>query len=178
MESFSFKGGRKLDDQSDELCEIKYHLNLVTNGKFDYSLFELWKIENLDLSLQFQRDYPENLKVLCWFKAADLGYDNNIELVSKRGFFIPPNGGIKCTTGRIDLKAIIRNGKPVDCLLILCEVAVGRAKVVDQVSLNDDLPEQYESFYCPPQALDRNNDGQFSFEEYSMTANFDKRSPL
>jgi hypothetical protein len=173
----NFHGGRKLEE-SEELNDIKYHLQLTTNGNLAFVEFDVWKIENLANSLQFERDYSDCLKVCSWLKSVDLGYDNNIELVSKKGITFPQSSGMKISTGRLELKPIIRNGKPVDMLLIFCDVAVGKALVVDESSLQDPLPDGYDSYYCPSQPLDRDKDGSFSLSEYAAAANFDCRNPM
>ena len=177
MESFNFKGGRKLELENEEVQSLSYQLQLATNGKVAFPEMDVYKIENLDYALQFQRTYADCLKVPCWLKTSELGYENNIEHVSKRGLTFPNAAGMKFSTGCIELPGAIRNGKPVDTILIFCEVAVGRAFVADDVEYSRPLPPGYDSYYCPLQPLDRDQDGSFSISEYAAAATFDGRNP-
>lgn len=140
MDTILFKGGRKIEPDSEDYNDVKYQLQISTNGTFAFVELDIWKIDNIESSLLFERSYVDALKVPCWLKNSELGYENNIENIAKKGVTFPPNSGMKFSTGRFDLKTGLRNGKPVDLLLVLCDVAVGRALVIDEDVLQEPLP--------------------------------------
>lgn len=177
MESFNFRGGRRVEPETDDFNTLKHQLHLATNGDFGFVVFDLWKIENLESVLQFDRSYGDFLKVPCWLKVSEMGYENNIEYVAKRGITFTSASGMKFSTGRIDLTNM-RNGKTSDTILVFCEVAVGRALVTDEENFVKPIPPGYDSYYCPLEPLDRDKDGNFSLAEYSAAANFGGRSPV
>ena len=139
------------------------------------ALFNSKKVENVEEALKFERKFGNLLKVSTWLKSSDLGFENNIENLTKRGLVFPKqSNGMKVSTGRIDLKSPVR-AKPFDIQLIYCDVAVGRAFVADDKDLEDLIPMGYDSYYCPSRELDRDGDGNFGIEEYAAAAHFDGR---
>ena len=174
-----FKGGIKIPSESDEYVDVKYQLYLATYGTLVFPSFDLWKIENVDASIQFERRFKDSLKVSTWLKSSELGYENNIENVTKRGIvFAKEVEGMRISTGRLDLEKVRAGSKKAaEYQLIYCDVAVGRALAVDQEELMESIPSGYDSYYCPEKPLDRDHDGVFSLSEYGAAAQFDGRSP-
>lgn len=60
-------------------------------------------------------------------------------------------------------------------ILVFCEIAVGRSFVIDQDPSDRVLPTGYDTFYISPIVLDKNNDGEFSLQEYQAVAHFNER---
>ena len=175
QQQFTYQGGTQIDEDCDEYNELRYHLEVSTNGRYKINSFDLWKVENVDSALNFGRKYKDLLKVSTWLKSSDLGFENNIENITKRGIVFPKqSSGMKISTGRIDLKSSVRS-KPFDVQLIYCDVAVGRAFVADDKDLDDLIPRGYDSYYSPGKELDRDGDGNFGIEEYMAAAQFDGR---
>ena len=99
----------KIREDFDEYNDLKYHLEVATDGNFKIKSFDLWKVENVEEALKFERKFGNLLKVSTWLKSSDLGFENNIENLTKRGLVFPKqSNGMKVSTGRIDLKSPVR----------------------------------------------------------------------
>jgi hypothetical protein len=170
----NFRGGKKIDPDSDEAGFVKFQYILGINGAYEVSNFEVWKLENLDNSLQFEKKMKSLLKVASWIRTSSLTHENNIENLSKRGFVFPQQDGMTFPTGNIDL---VMNSSSQEIVYVFCDVAVGKALIVEKEDISKDIPEGYDSFYIPGKPLDRNKDGEFSLGEYQAAASFDGRLP-
>jgi hypothetical protein len=170
----NFRGGKKLDPDSDEANFVKFQFILGINGSYEFSNFEVWKLENLDASLQFERKMKPLLKVASWIRTSTLSHENNIENLSQRGFVFSQQDGMTFSTGNI---ALVMNSPTQDIVYVFCDVAVGKALVAEKKDISKEIPEGYDSFYIPAKSLDSNNDGEFSLAEYQAAASFDGRLP-
>jgi hypothetical protein len=142
------------------------------NGNFQLSDLEIWKVENPELQDYFDKNTDSLLRVPCWISADELPDTDGVNDICRRGFQFNGIGGMIFSTGVIDFN------KSSNVQLVYCEVAVGRAFVQDRdIALVSNLPPGYNSFYIPKHALDRNEDGEFSLNEYEAAANFEYRNP-
>lgn len=136
---------------------------------------EVWKIDNLEVTGIYERRAVGLLRVSAWVDPADIE-GGTIEDVSKNGFSFSQSGGMLFETGVLRLVGTPK-GEYSERVMLYTEVAVGRPFVYDGNPGMRRVPGGYDSFYIPSQPLDRNNDGQFSLEEYHAAAQFDGRDP-
>lgn len=167
--------GYWLEPSSDEFSQLQYHLGITLSSKGSFNNIEIWKIENPELFLKFEKASSSLLKVTSWTVVESLTPANSLHSICSFGFKFPP-GGMLFSTGNQDLNLnLCLNKSDNKCTLIFSEVAIGKSYVVDSIPSTVGLPSGYDSFYVTPQPLDRNNDGEFSLSEYRAAANFDGR---
>ena len=191
--------GYWLNETSDEFHQLKHYLLMyvsqlqnssVLKVGFSYKLaclarrctpnstldsMEVWKIDNLEVAGTYERRAVGLLRVSTWVDPADIE-GGTIEDVSRSGFNFSQSGGMVFETGVLQLANTLK-GEYNEKVLLYTEVAVGRSFVYDGNPGMRRIPEGYDSFYIPSQPLDRNNDGEFSLEEYHAAAQFDGRDP-
>lgn len=174
----SKRGGYWLDAKTDEYDLINHYLQLCCQSGSDFGVpnnVEIWKIEHADVQSRFERRASNMLKLTSWTLADDLRPDNNLHDLCKRGFLLE-NGGLEFSTGKINIKKLAAGESPTKTL-VYSEIAVGRSYVTDEDPVDAVIPPGYDSFYIPPQSMDRNRDGEFSLQEYQAAAHFDGRNP-
>lgn len=136
----------------------------------------MWKIDNAEAATVFERQTGSMLRVSSWYDPASLG-PNGLESITQRGFDFKAPGGMFFDTGVLPQGERVPPHDVRERILVYCEVAVGRAFVYDGNPSTQMIPPGYDSFYIPSKPLDRNNDGNFSLEEYHAAAHFDRREP-
>ena len=172
----------KLD--SEEANFIVNYINACLYGRGEVGKIEIWKIENSELKIRYERRGGNSLKIVALDDATALGNENSIQDVCARGFvFRSPPGGKVFTTGllpalsRKDYGSNVASAdSDIEYSIIYSEVAIGRSKVCDEAEITLPVPPGYDSFYISQKPLDRNQDGEFSLLEYKQAANFDNRS--
>ena len=171
------------EKDASEYDQIHYYLRASTFGA-SISKFEVWKIQNLEFTYQYQNHTKSLQKLASWTNARKLdGNTNNLEAICEQGFNFD-NKGMEFQTGVIEEA---RNcGDPGEAdrehTFVYSEVAVGRSFVysndlIDRESVVD-IPPGYDSLYIPSKPLDRDKDGKFSLAEYQSAARFDDRNPM
>jgi hypothetical protein len=171
----------KLD--SEEASFIINYINACLYGRGEVGKIEIWKIENNELKIRYERRGGNSLKIISLDDATALGNENSIQDVCSRGFvFRSPPGGKVFTTGllpalsRKDYGSNVAGAdNDIEYSIIYSEVAVGRSKVCEETDLTSPVPPGYDSFYISSKLLDRNQDGEFSLLEYRQAASFDNR---
>ncbi len=137
---------------------------------------EVWKIDNAEAAAVFEKQAGSLLRVSSWYDPAPLG-SNGLEAITQRGFDFKAPAGMFFDTGVLPSTDRMLAHDVKERILLYCEVAVGRAFVYDGNPSVQVIPQGYDSFYIPIKPLDRNNDGDFSLEEYHAAATFDHRDP-
>lgn len=136
---------------------------------------EVWKIDNLEVAGIYERRAVGLLRVSSWVDPGNIE-GGAIEDVSRDGFNFNQSGGMIFETGVLQFPQTVK-GEFNEKVLLYTEVAVGRPFVYDGNPNVHRVPKGYDSFYIPSKPLDRNNDGEFSLEEYHAAAQFDGRDP-
>ena len=156
---------------SDEFRRVKYLLGLsVSSGSVED--VNVWHFSH-NQAARFEKVVKErNIKTVlpAWYNTKHLGDSNSLERLNKRGFTFPANGkGMVFTTGNLNTSALSKEARfsllnespqtnaSEDALagtthrFLLCQIAVGRAFVVDDPSeLGNEgqlIPEGFDSLY-------------------------------
>jgi hypothetical protein len=134
----------------------------------------VWRIDNAQVTSNFDRTTGGLLRLPSWVKTEDLPDDNSLDEICHYGFQLHNTNGMSFSTGNVD---ILQDSSVKQ--LVYCELAVGRARVCDPADITSScaIPEGFDSLYVPQERVDRNNDGELTMEEYDAAANFDFRDP-
>ena len=177
---------------SDEYRRVKYLLGLsVSSGSVED--VSVWHFSH-NQAARFEKAVKErNIKTVLpvWYNTKHLGDTNSLERLNKRGFTFPANGkGMVFTTGNLPTSALSKEARfsllnespqtnaTEDGLsgtthrFLLCQMAVGRAFVVDDPSeLGSEgqlIPEGYDSLYLAL-SQGQTEDGASYKHEYCVT---------
>eukprot|EP00842_Homolaphlyctis_polyrhiza_P006860 jgi/Hompol1/763/HPOL_005432-RA len=157
----------QLAPTSVEFGQIEYGLQLTLRAS-TARIVAAYAISNPHISLQFERRAKDILVLPAWLDASLFGGINTEEDVIRRGFrFPPPHQGLAFTIGRIDGldKATQSSSKTILKKAMMCQVAVGRAYIADQLTAErESLPEGYDSFQIQDPAILADNPAMVSNE--------------
>ena len=167
-----------LAPESEEYAAVRCMLSNSTQGRGTVSGVVVQKVNCPEIYKRSDRNCRKKLKVIGWSNIHTLGSDNDAENISKRGFVL----------GR-DWVAL--NSVSASCPSLSCRSSWTRmwsTRWFIQTLLwavlmwmtrssTKTLPEGYDSFYVPPQPLDRDDDGHFDIFEYQQAVSFDDRDP-
>jgi len=176
-----------LSRQSDEFRAVEYQLKLGLQGH-PASDVNIWKVDNPNANVTFERRTANMLTLDCWTDCGDLDSSNRMDDVCRRGFLFPANGlGLPFHHGNIVLDDSVESFMESDApettsgkqnhFYIFSRVAVGRPYIIDEKSTDLKRPEGYDSLYISTKPLDRDQDGFISAEEYEAIAAHDGRDP-
>lgn len=170
-----------LPESSDEFHEVK---DFLTNCLRSVSVaqIEIYKVENSNLLLNFQKSYANQLTLPCWYDVrGDSASENGIQYICLNGFVSNTKPGLEFFNGVFSKDRIERY--PEVNIILLADVAVGRSYVSDLNLLDPEnqqqqLQEGFDSFYMVNSPLDRDGDNEFSLQEFQAAARFDGRNPI
>ena len=176
-------GGYWLEKNNSEYDQVHYYLKACVMDQGEITKLEIWKIENLDMAFRYERKTSNMLKLATWTSTKGLPGDNTVEGVCNHGFSFDKtlNNGAEFVNGVIDFSAQRSDDISLnkDYSFIYSEIAVGRSFVYDNDLRKRQpqpcVPVGYDSLYLPANPLDRDNNGEFSLQEYHLAANFDNR---
>lgn len=168
--------GHWLDPQTEEFDLVRFQVISAAQHLGVLVRLEVWKIENPDLLVKYDRRSHGMLKVQTFVPVDSLSADNSVEAVCSRGYHLGygASAGAMFTSGILHLP----NKESTfsrDLQFLFLEIAVGRSYVYDGSLNAATVPAGYDSLYIPEQPLDRNHDGKFSLQEYQSAASFDNR---
>ena len=146
------------------------HVGRCVHNSGVVSNLNIWRIDNAQVTSNFDRSTGGMLRLPSWVKTEDLPEENSVDEICQYGFQLHNTNGMTFSTGAVDLTP----DATVTQQLVYCELAVGRARVAepDEISKSCVIPEGYDSLYISQKPIDSNNDGQISTEEYNAAANF------
>ena len=136
---------------------------------------KVWKVSNPDIISRFERKSGNLLRVPCWIDTTTLPEGDSIDEISKYGFRFHSTPGFYFRTGSLIDSPELTSSNTFQ--LVYCEVAIGRSRVNDNLNPSSRIPPGFDSFYLPIDKLDRNEDGEFSINEYQAAAHFNYREP-
>ena len=170
-------GGYWLQTSADEYTDLRHHLVSCLQGR-EVDKLEIWKIENVNTFLKFERRSSNMLTLPCWLSESSFDSTNTVHNICTKGFNCKDSigGGIAFFHGSFD-STIIEDENVGEHVYIYSDVCVGRSFVADPDS-DKITPTGYDSLYLLHQKMDRNNDGEFSIQEYQSAASFDSRPAL
>ena len=107
-------------------------------------------ISNIDIIRKFRSRTKGILKIDCWVDVEELGPENNLESLYRRGFVFPANqSGMNFTSGGVSV-ALEKSSKRRK--FVLCSVGVGRSHVVSSPDEIDHhhhpVPPDCDSVFC------------------------------
>ena len=106
-------------------------------------------ISNIDIIRKFRSRTKGILKIDCWVDVEELGPENNMESLYRRGFVFPANqSGMNFTSGGVSV-ALEKSSKRRK--FVLCSVGVGRSHVVsspDEIDHHHPVPPDCDSVFC------------------------------
>jgi len=144
-------GAVPVADGTEEFRRVRYLLEMSARG-FALADVSVWQLGSTGLAVAFERRARGLQTLPCWLPARRLGEENALDRLAAQGFSLGGKGGLTFSSGDLDLDP----HEGTAHRFLLCQVAVGRAFVVDDPSEQAEVPEGYDSLYL---ALSTSIDG-------------------